>query len=227
MESGVESVPGPVTADAALFGTWRVGTEERQRATAEAVARAWRTRPWPGDGLRSYAVLAADDGSTLLHVSEVEDLDDVPAQDLSWKQEVDRDVPGIERVGVVAARSYRRTPAYGRAADAACFVLVTRVFDGPGTERAEGLVEAMFDSSAGAAPAPGMISADFYVSPDGARVFNYALWTSAEAHRHAIEHRPPRLAADERWRRAHAWPGLLSTSFQRFRPLLRLVPAVG
>ncbi|GAA2065317.1 antibiotic biosynthesis monooxygenase [Streptomyces albiaxialis] len=227
MELRVDSVPGPVTAPAALFGTWRVGTPRRQRETAEAVARAWRSRPWPGPGLRSYAVLAGDDGSTLLHASQVEDLDDVPAQDLSWKREVDAAVPGIERTGVASGRSRRGTPAYGPAAEAGCVVLVTREFDGPDTARAEGLVEALFEGSAGTPPADGLLSAHFYVSPDGSRVFNYALWTSAEAHRRAVEHPPAPLAADERWQRAHSWPGLRSTGFQRFRPLLGLAPPAG
>ncbi|MFG3254698.1 antibiotic biosynthesis monooxygenase [Streptomyces sp. NPDC048172] len=204
------------------FGTWQVGTPGRQQATAEAIADAWRARPWPGPGLRSYTVLAADDATTLLHFSQVSDLDKVPAQDLAWKEEVDAAVPGIERTGVVAARLRRSTPLHGPAAGAGCVVLVTRVFDGPDTARANRLVDAMFHSSADTPPADGLLSAHFYVSTDGTRVFAYALWATAEAHREAIEHRPARLEANEQWQRAHAWPGLLSTAFQRFRPALQL-----
>ncbi|MGY1433730.1 antibiotic biosynthesis monooxygenase [Streptomyces reniochalinae] len=224
MRSGIESALGPVSTAAAVFGCWQVGTPQRQHVVAEAIADAWRGRPWPGPGLRSYAVLAADDGTTLLHFSQVDDLDDVPAQDLTWKQQVDAAVPGIERTGVTAGVLRRSTPAYGPAAEAACAVLVTRIFDGPDAERANRLVDAMFESSAGTPPAKGLLSAHFYVSPDGTKVFNYALWISADAHRQAIEKRPAELEANAQWQRVHAYPGLLSTSFQRFRPLLRLAP---
>ncbi|MGW3350026.1 hypothetical protein ACWDA3_42575 [Nonomuraea rubra] len=54
-------------------------------------------------------------------------------------------------------------------------------FDGPGAERAGALVEAMFEASANTPPAAGLICASFYVSLDGSRAFNYALWTSAQA----------------------------------------------
>nr|WP_241265870.1 antibiotic biosynthesis monooxygenase [Streptomyces boncukensis] len=146
--------------------------------------------------------MAADDGTTLLHFSQVEDLDAVPGQDLTWKDEVDAAVPGIERVGVVAGRRRRSTPAYGASGQPSCVVLVTRVFDGPDRRRAEQLIEAMFESTSDTPPADGLLSAHFYVSPDGARVLNYALWAS--------------------WQQAHAWPGLLGTTFQRFRPVLHL-----
>ncbi|UNS95273.1 antibiotic biosynthesis monooxygenase [Streptomyces tubbatahanensis] len=224
MRTGVASVLGQVSTPAAVFGSWQVGTPQRQHAVAEAIAGAWRRRPWPGPGLRSYAVLAADDGTTLLHFSQVDDLEDVPAQDLTWKQEVDAAVPGIERTGVSAGVLRRSTPAYGPAAEAACAVLVTRIFDGPDAERANRLVDAMFESSAETPAAEGLLSAHFYVSPDGATVLNYALWASADAHRQAIENRPAELEANAQWQQAHACPGLLSTSFQRFRPLLRLAP---
>ncbi|MEU9154924.1 hypothetical protein AB0D59_31280 [Streptomyces sp. NPDC048417] len=136
-------------------------------------------------------------------------------------------MPGIERVGVVAGTLRRSSPAYGPAAGAACVVLVTRVFDSPDLGRAKGLVEAMFQGSADTPSADGLLSANFYVSAEGAQVFNYALWTSADAHARAIAQRPAELEANEEWQRAHAWPGLVSTTFQRFRPLLRLTASAG
>ncbi|WP_212912655.1 antibiotic biosynthesis monooxygenase [Streptomyces sp. TS71-3] len=192
-----------------------------------AIAAAWGTRRWPGPGLRSYGVLACDDGETLLHLCQVDEGADegaVAEQDPAWEREVDEAVPGIERAGVVAARLRRSTPVYGAVGDAGCAVLVTREFDGPDVDRAQGLVEAMFEGGSRTPPAAGMVSAHFYVSTDGSRVFNYALWTSAQAHQDAIESRPPELEDDARWKQAHAWPGLLSTTFQRFRPRLHLVP---
>lgn len=56
---------------------------------------------------------------------------------------------------------------------------------GPDVDRAERLVKARFADSAETQPAAGLIPAHFYVSADGSRVFNYALWTSAQAHQNA------------------------------------------
>ncbi|MFI7643185.1 hypothetical protein [Nonomuraea sp. NPDC049400] len=223
VQAGIAAVPD---ADGmALFGTWRVGSPHRQEAAAQVTAAAWQARPWPGAGLRSYAVLAGDDGDTLLHVAQVTDPGGARGQDLSWKQEVDEAVPGIERSGITAARLQRSTPAYGPTEQAGCVVLVTRDFDDPDVERAHALVEAVFEGSAHTPPARGLIRASFYVSLDGSQVFNYALWTSADAHEEAIGNRPPQLEDNPRWRQAHAWLGLTSTTFQRFRPLLRLTAA--
>ncbi|MBF8186021.1 hypothetical protein ITP53_09735 [Nonomuraea sp. K274] len=46
-----------------------------------------------------------------------------------------------------------------------------------------------------------------------------------QAHRDAMEQRPPQLEDDPQWRRAHQWPGLISTTFQRFQPRLHLLAA--
>jgi hypothetical protein len=218
---GGDLVGVPEDEGTVLFGTWRVGAPARQEAAVEAIASAWRARAWPGGGLRSYAVLTGEDGSSVLHVSQLAEGGGGPP-DTGWKREVDAAVPGIERDGVVASRLRTSTPAYGAAGDAGCVVLVTRVFDGPDLDRAYGLVQAMFDGGAAVPPAEGMISAHFLVSLDGARVFNYALWASVDAHREAVGSRPSELDEDPDWQRAHTWPGLLSTTFQRFRPRLHL-----
>lgn len=218
-----ESVQIPATG-VALLSTWRVGTPLRQEATLKAIAAAWQIHPWPEPGLDSYSILAGDDGATLLHLSQVNSDDAQAGQDLTGKREIDGAIPGIERTGVVAARLQRSTPPYGAARDAACVVLVTREFDGPDIDRAQGLVEAMFAGSAETPPAAGLISAHFYVSADGSQVFNYALWTSAQSHQDAIDSRPAELEHNNSWKQAHAWPGLLSTTFQRYRPRLQLVP---
>ncbi|MEW2452982.1 antibiotic biosynthesis monooxygenase [Streptomyces albus] len=225
MKAGVETVLGPVSTAAALFGTWDVGGPERQYAVAKTIAGAWRRRPWPGIGLRAYTVLAADDGTTMLHFSEVDDLVDVPPQDLTWKQEVDAAVPGIERVGVASGLLRRSTPVHGPAAEATCVVLATRKFDSPDAARADRLVDAVSESGAGVPPADGLLSAHFSVSADGSQVFDCALWVSADAHRRAVENRSAGLETNARWRQAPPWPGLVGTVFQRFRPLLRLTPS--
>ncbi|WP_055497680.1 hypothetical protein [Streptomyces albus] len=104
-------------------------------------------------------------------------------------------------------------------------VLATRKFDSPDAARADRLVDAVSESGAGVPPADGLLSAHFSVSVDGSQVFDCALWVSADAHRRAVENRSAGLETNVRWRQAHAWPGLVGTVFQRFRPLLRLTPS--
>lgn len=139
MKAGAESALGPVSTAAALFGTWDVGGPERRHASHRRSPVPGGGRPWPGIGLRAYTVLAADDGTTMLHFSEVDDLEDVPPQDLTWKQEVDAAVPGIERVGVASGVLRCGTPVHGPAAEATCVVLATRTFDSPDAARADRL----------------------------------------------------------------------------------------
>lgn len=216
--------PDARTAPMGLFGIWKAGSADRQRSAVTAVEQAWRARPWPGSGLSAYGVLVGDDDDTLLHVTLAEDSDAAGEQDLSWKQDVDTAVPEIERIGVDACRRHRSTPTIGDIGEARCVVLVTRDFDGPDIERAENLVDTLFDSSADTPQATGLIAAHFYISLDGARVFNYALWESAEAHQRMIENRPPELESNPDWQKVHAWPGLRSSAFQRFRPGVLLRP---
>jgi hypothetical protein len=220
----VGRAPDGRMAPTGLFGTWRVGSADRQRAVVTAVEEAWRTRPWPSSELGAYGVLIGDDDDTLLHVSLAEQPDAASGQDLSWKRDLDAAVPGIDRAGVVVCRRHRSTPAFGDIGYARCVVLVTREFDSPDVARAQDLVDTLFASSADTPPADGLIGAHFYVSLDGAQVFNYALWVSAEAHERMIDHRPAQLEGNPDWQKVHAWPGLRSTAFQRFRPGLLMRP---
>ncbi|MFA5708018.1 MAG: hypothetical protein AB7E41_00800 [Mycolicibacterium sp.] len=169
-------------------------------------------------------MLAGDDGDTLLHVTALATTAGQARPDPSWKHDVDTAVPGIQRAGVTACRLHRATPRHGRLADATCVVLVTRDFDPPDLAECQALIDTMFTAATETDPAPGMIGAHFYTSLDGAHVYNYALWTSAAAHQHAITHVPDTLADNDDWHRAHHWPTLKTTSFQRFTPRLHLTP---
>lgn len=207
-----------------LFGRWRVGALHRQRATIDAIQAAWRARPWPSPELLAYDVLPSTDGTTLLHRSQWTSADAcrTAAVDPSWKSEVDRAVPGIERLGVVGCRSYRSRAGGADGPAPGCVVLVTRVFDGPDAERADGLVDALFDSTC-ATPAPvGLLVARFYVGLAGTHVFNWAEWTDEAAHRSAITRQLPATVDASRWQRICDWPGLTGTTFDRFHPALRL-----
>ncbi|MGI5219189.1 hypothetical protein [Nocardia sp. CA-290969] len=217
------TIPAPTTATA-LFGLWRVDGPDHQDATIDAIHTAWRSRPWPGPGLASYSVLACDDGHHLLHVSQTTDPNAATGQDLTWKRDVDTAEPGIHRLGVTPVRLHRSTPTHEPIHNTGCIVFVTRVFDGPDIDRANTLVDTMFAAGEKARPAPGMISANFYVSLDGIHIYNHALWTSSQAHHTAIDNPPKTLADSDEWQQAHAWPGLLSTTFQRYTPRLHLIP---
>ncbi|WP_051846379.1 antibiotic biosynthesis monooxygenase [Streptomyces sp. NRRL F-5053] len=224
------SLPDPADprCDGALFGLWRLSSGEHAHAAAEAVRTVWAARPWPSERLLSYSVLVDTEGTTLLHCSQVTELR-APGAASSREQAAERSaavdalVPGIERLGVIGARRHRSStpPGPRDASRVGCVVLVTRELAPADADGARALVDTLFASGAGAPLAPGLIGAHFHISPDGGHVLNYAEWTDEQAHRAAVG-APPRDNAD--WERAHAWPGLVRSGFQRFRPVLTLLP---
>lgn len=221
------TAPEPARADitATAFGLWQVDTAARQDTAIDAIAEAWDRRPWPGPGLATYSVLAGLDHSTLLHVAQYKDPDaPVLPEHRSWKDEVDAAVPGLRRLGVTGCHRHR-SAVVDPAAEPGCAVLVVREFDKPDVEQARQLIDTLFHSTADRPAAEGMISAHFYVSLDGSRVFNFAYWTSEEAHRAAVEHVPDDVAANAEWQQVHEWPGLVQTTFRRFEFRLRLAAA--
>ncbi|MGI5346612.1 antibiotic biosynthesis monooxygenase [Streptomyces sp. CA-250714] len=203
-----------------VFGTWRVGAAARQRAAVDALAAAWSARPWPTRDLRAYDVLASIDGATLLHRSQwaVQDAQRAVLPDRSWKDEVDRAVPGIERAGVIGGQLHRSRTTEDTPRAAGCIVLVTRTFDGSDPARARARTDALFEATADTPAPAGLLSARFYLSPDGRHVLNYAEWTDAEAHQAAITQPPPETVDRAQWRQVHDWPGLTHTTFDRFHP---------
>lgn len=219
-----DSVPDPTRSDvgAPMFSTWRVGTPERQRATVEAVTAAWDAHPWPTPGLCSYAVFAGGDGDTLLHYSQWADEDAYWAFVRNGRDartgEVFAAVPEIERVELVGYRLYRSTHPATEATAPGCFVTVTVEFDEPDAKRQQEWVDGVFDGAEkDPRPQEGLIAAHFHLSTDGARVLNFAEWTSEQAHRDAVE--APgggaRTAATD-------FPGVKSLTFERFHLQLHL-----
>ncbi|MCP9964380.1 Lrp/AsnC family transcriptional regulator [Actinomadura madurae] len=122
----------------------------------------------------------------------------------------------VERTGGAPGGS---TPVHREVAEAGCAVLVTRTFDGPAPNRARALPADPYTAETGAPAAGGLIATPFYNGLDGSHMLNYALWTTTQAHKAAIEHRPPPPADDPLWQRAHTVPRLRSTTFRRCRPL--------
>ncbi|MGW6060208.1 antibiotic biosynthesis monooxygenase [Streptomyces sp. NPDC055189] len=169
------TLPDPARAGGGLvfLSTWSTGTPERQRATVDAIAKAWRSRPWPHEGLLSYTVYAGADGSTVAHRSQWRDegaYQDFFARGRDERNaEIDRAVPGIERLGLNKTRlrgGVARAAGDDRVAGA---IVITEAEGG-----AEG------DDVGAPQAAPGLISVHFHETTDGARVIGYAEWESGE-----------------------------------------------
>ncbi|UUU34768.1 antibiotic biosynthesis monooxygenase [Streptomyces sp. CA-210063] len=216
---------------APFFSTWRVGTPLRQRQTVEAIADTWERRPWPADGLLGYFIYTAEDGSGLLHYSQWADEQAYEAFVRTRRQErndaIDTAVPGIERVGLGRYRHYRSLTRDDRAARVpGCVVIVDVEFDGPDPARQRAWVDAVEEAlSVEPNPHPGGISTHFHVSTDGTRVLNYAEWETAQDHMDALAAPGDGIGPPTRlWQRVQTWPGLKSSTVNRYAYALGLVP---
>lgn len=235
--STVHPDPARPEAGAPLFSTWRVGTPERQRATAEAIAATWDKRPWPTPDLLSYSVYAADDGDTLMHysqwTSEEAYFDFFRSHRQERNDEIDSAVPGIERVGLSSYRLYRShvPDAARRAAEAPGLIVAVDVrFEagaaGRRTEWVDTVIDALTDE---AETHRELLGAHFHLLVDGERhlasaadrVFNYAEWTSEEAYDAAREAHSPA------WEKVRAFPGFQGAEGKRYRLLRSFTPGQG
>lgn len=209
--------------------TWRVSTPERQRATVDAITRAWRSREWPDVGLLSYSVFTGNDGDTLRHYSQWRDRETYDEFFRTFRDErnaeIDAAVPRIERVGVHAYELYRSGgPKEGDTRVPGCVVLVEVEFEGPDAERQKGWVDAVFEAL-GTEPATrsGGISAHFHLGTDGTRVLNYAEWESEQAHIDALNSPGDGVGSDtEEWKRVQTFPGLKGSTVTRYTPAISL-----
>ncbi|MFF9863455.1 antibiotic biosynthesis monooxygenase [Streptomyces tendae] len=217
---------------APFFSTWRVGTPERQRQTVDAIARTWERRPWPAEDLRGYHVYTGHDGSTLLHHSQWASEQAYEAFVKTHRQErvdeIDTAVPGIERLGLGRYRRYRSTRPEGPAAAVVpgCIVIVEVEFEGSDPDRRRAWVDAVFEAlQSEPNPRPGGLSAHFHLSTDGTRVLNYAEWESAQAHIDALAAPGDGVGSStSQWERVQSWPGLKSSTVNRYDHVLGLVP---
>ncbi|MGW0223577.1 antibiotic biosynthesis monooxygenase [Streptomyces tendae] len=217
---------------APFFSTWRVGTPERQRQTVDAIARTWERRPWPAEDLRGYHVYTGHDGSTLLHHSQWASEQAYEAFVKTHRQErvdeIDTAVPGIERLGLGRYRRYRSTRPEGPAAAVVpgCIVIVEVEFEGSDPDRRRAWVDAVLEAlQSEPNPRPGGLSAHFHLSTDGTRVLNYAEWESAQAHIDALAAPGDGVGSStSQWERVQTWPGLKSSTVNRYDHVLGLVP---
>ncbi|MFD4634437.1 antibiotic biosynthesis monooxygenase [Streptomyces sp. NPDC058284] len=244
------TLPDPARQDGDLtfISTWSTGSPERQRATLDAIAKAWESRPWPHEGLLSYTVYAGADGSTVLHRSQWRD--DSAYQDFfansgngrdARNTDIDAAVPGIERLGLNKTRLYRSwtegrddsdgsdgSDREGHDSGALAIVVVQVDFEGPDEDRqrawADGVIEALDTDPAGK---PGLRSAHFHVSIDGRRVLNYAEWESEQAHIDALAAAGEGIGSPTpQWRRVRDFPGVVGDgAVARYRFAYGFVPS--
>jgi hypothetical protein len=212
-------------ASTVLVSEWKVGTQERQQALVEAFVAAFATSgkdaPWP-QGLLSVNLFLSADGETVLNYAQWTD-DDAHHEFARTNRrlrvdQIDRAVPGIERSEPINYRLYRS----GVRPDApvpGCVVIVSVEFDGPDEQRQRRWVDNVFEAlEAETELHPGGISGHFHISVDGARVLNYAEWTSEEAHREAIERSGQgSIGSGSKWREVQNFPGIKSSGYKRYR----------
>lgn len=210
--------------------TWRVGTPERQRATVDAIAKAWESRDWPAVGLLSYSVYIGTDGDTLLHYSQWTDEEAYQEFVRTLREdrnaEIDAAVPGIVRVGIDRYTLYRSTPL-GDGNDAripGCIVIVDVQFDGPDADRQRAWVDAVFEAlETDPNSAPGGISGHFHIGVDGTKVLNYAEWESEQAHVEALAGPGSGVgSATPQWAKVQSYPGVTGGGVTRYTPALSL-----
>lgn len=204
-----------------LVSEWKVGSPERQRTLVEAFITAWEGVPWP-QGLLSANLFLSTNGKTVLNYAQWTDDEAyhefVQTHLQSRVEQIDRAVPVIERSGPVNYRVYR-SGVRRDAPVSGCVVIVSVEFDGPNEWRQRLWVDTVFDAlEAETEPHPGGISGHFHLSVDGARVLNYAEWTSEDAHREAIERSGHgSIGSGPKWGQARSFPGLKSSGFKRYR----------
>lgn len=102
-------------------------------------------------------------------------------------------------------------------------MLVTINFDAPDSDRTREWTDAAFAVPGGDTTPPGLIAAYFHLSVDGARVLNYAEWTSADTNRAMADGASQRIQEDPQARHVFAsWPGLAGFTIQHYQPFRRL-----
>jgi hypothetical protein len=141
--------------------------------------------------------------------------------------EIDRAVPGIERIGLGRYRRYRSLErAAGDTRVPGLVVTVEIEFEAAAAGRRSAWVdlvlEALADDPAGN---PGLISAHFHLNDDGTKVLNYAEWESAEAYDKALAAPGEGVGSGtDDWERVRTFPGVTGFTGSRYTYALGLEP---
>lgn len=211
-------IAGP-EAGVALVSRWDVGTPDLQRAAIAHAQEAWHRIAWP-EGLLSVSWFAGLEGETVFVYSKWEDeacADRFAKTDgPTFLQGLKDVVPGLELRPPVRYQLYR-SARRENAPPVGCLVVVSVTFDGADAGRQRRWIDLVFEALAGdPSPHPGGISGHFHVSLDGTRVLNYAEWTSADAHRDALERAKGSVGHGPKWREVQSFPGLTASDVRRY-----------
>ncbi|MGJ5816434.1 antibiotic biosynthesis monooxygenase family protein [Paludibaculum fermentans] len=214
-----------------VVSEWSVGSPERQAAAIGAFAEAWSAGPSP-TGLLTCNLLKNNDGRGIVAygqwIAEQHYFDAIESHIRPRLDLVDLAVPGILRNPPVFYH-LQRSRIRDTAAYPGCVVLVTFEFENPDQERQKQFVRTVFQTVDAMSEHPaGALGGHFHVSTDGLRVLNYAEWASAEDHRQAIEGTGPgKIGSGPGWQAVRAFPGLKTSSFQRYSLGLNLAAGRG
>lgn len=227
-------VPGRPDEQLIQLATWQVVIPDQQQAIADLTAAAF---PAP-DGLLAAGCLLGVDGVTLLMHLQWADRNAArefaATTQYAWHNTVDAAISGAGGVERRPLREYHLHRGRHFTADpppTGCVVLVDRHLPRPDPARAREWIDTMFALPEPDEPAPGMISAHFYVSSGGSRVVNYAHWTTVEAHRaisvSSVEELTAKLGENPEWRAVETSPGITFDGFRRYLPYRSLTTGSG
>lgn len=190
---------------------WDADSVAAQGGLADTIVDRWTQRPWRDD-LMSVSVFTSLE--EVVDARLLRGTDSGPTRPAvkrwrvvtytQWAGErggpvaghrtPDREGPGGAEQPRTVEYSYYRShygqePQPNLAAGASCVLFVTVDFDGADRQRQHAWIDAVLAAlEAEPEPAPGLLAAHFHTSNDGIRVLNYAEWTTAEAHRDALNH---------------------------------------
>ncbi|MFC5749761.1 hypothetical protein [Actinomadura rugatobispora] len=171
-------------AGAVLIDQWDVGTRERQRAGAAALARLWRSAPLPG-GCLSRNLYVSDDGTAVLAYEQWRSHEAYRRFAETGRPPLTGEVaPGVERREPAAYRLYR-TGLTARGRTPGSIVIIR--FDTRDERAARALVDGLIEEFAGADLPGGGLASHFHIAVDGSRMLNYAEFTDAASHEAVIE----------------------------------------
>ena len=124
----------------------------------------------------------------------------------------------IERVAHAIHHPPRSFYVTRASAAVGCAVIVEVALERPGRSAQHRWIDAALDAL-GQAPPHGLVSAHLHPSVDGTSIVNYALWTSARAHRVSMTGvtDDPAGGESERWHRVPDAPGVTGSRVTRFR----------
>lgn len=177
-------------ADIVLVTKWVVNKREHLQDAGDAAADIWEYLPWP-TGLLTHSVYLEIGSATVLQYSQWNSPESIQAfmqnNHAARTVRADKTVPGFQHVDSVKYRHYRSILSNSPRLRPGCIVTVSFETDGP--EQQQTFVDTLIKTieKNNRPHHPGMIASHFHMSTDGSRVFNYAEFTSEEAHEEVLE----------------------------------------